>query len=112
MDVSIQSCHKNKVLQNILEHQFILYFLLVKDFEEGEVRGPLEKNTFELLSAVKKLNLKLEHLNFTFYLDYSQGPPKLRPFDSEKFLESVEHSGPQLTCGIKGDWESLYRYSF
>ncbi|GFO44537.1 sarcolemmal membrane-associated protein [Plakobranchus ocellatus] len=41
-----------------------------------------------------------------------KGPPKLRPFDSEKFLESVEHSGPQLTCGIKGDWESLYRRFF
>ncbi|RUS83833.1 hypothetical protein EGW08_008414 [Elysia chlorotica] len=41
-----------------------------------------------------------------------KGPPKLRPFDSEKFLESVEHSGPQLTSGIKGDWESLYRRFF
>ncbi|CAL1527157.1 unnamed protein product [Lymnaea stagnalis] len=41
-----------------------------------------------------------------------KGPPRLRPFDPEKFLETVEHSGPQLTCGIKGDWESLYRRFF
>ncbi|XP_012944866.1 protein DENND6B isoform X3 [Aplysia californica] len=41
-----------------------------------------------------------------------KGPPKLRPFESEKFLETVEHSGPQLTCGIKGDWESLYKRFF
>ncbi|KAH9508011.1 Protein dennd6a [Bulinus truncatus] len=41
-----------------------------------------------------------------------KGPPKLRPFDSEKFLETIEHSGPQLTSGIKGDWEALYRRFF
>ena len=39
----------------------------------------------------------------------SQGPPRLRPFDTEEFLHTVEHSGPQLTSGIKGDWEGLYR---
>ncbi|KAL3851740.1 hypothetical protein ACJMK2_015454 [Sinanodonta woodiana] len=41
-----------------------------------------------------------------------KGPPRLRPFDPEEFLKSVEHSGPQLTSGIKGDWEGLYRRFF
>ncbi|BFZ08313.1 hypothetical protein BsWGS_11351 [Bradybaena similaris] len=41
-----------------------------------------------------------------------KGPPKLRPFDTDKFIETLEHSGPQLTSGIKGDWESLYRRFF
>ncbi|XP_059167731.1 protein DENND6A-like isoform X2 [Physella acuta] len=41
-----------------------------------------------------------------------KGSPRLGPFDSDKFLETVEHSGPQLTSGIKGDWESLYRRFF
>ncbi|KAL8583447.1 hypothetical protein ACOMHN_044806 [Nucella lapillus] len=41
-----------------------------------------------------------------------KGPPRLRPFDTEEFLHTVEHSGPQLTSGIKGDWEGLYRRYF
>ncbi|KAK3609536.1 hypothetical protein CHS0354_007340 [Potamilus streckersoni] len=41
-----------------------------------------------------------------------KGPPRLRPFDPEEFLKSVDHSGPQLTSGIKGDWEGLYRRFF
>ncbi|KAI8782166.1 protein DENND6A-like isoform X1 [Biomphalaria glabrata] len=41
-----------------------------------------------------------------------KGPPKLRPFETEKFIETLEQSGPQLTSGIKGDWEALYRRFF
>ncbi|KAK7102863.1 hypothetical protein V1264_021024 [Littorina saxatilis] len=41
-----------------------------------------------------------------------KGPPRLRPFDADEFLHTVEHSGPQLTSGIKGDWEGLYRRFF
>ena len=41
-----------------------------------------------------------------------QGPPRLRQFDADEFLQTVEHSGPQLTSGIKGDWEGLYRRYF
>ncbi|KAJ8301413.1 hypothetical protein KUTeg_020400 [Tegillarca granosa] len=41
-----------------------------------------------------------------------KGPPRLRPFDPEEFLKSLEHSGPQLTSGIKGDWEGLYKKFF
>lgn len=39
-------------------------------------------------------------------------PPRLKAFDIEEFLRTVEHSGPQLTSGLKGDWESLYRRFF
>ena len=38
-----------------------------------------------------------------------KGPPRLKPFDAEDFLKTIEHSGPQLTSGLKGDWVGLYR---
>ncbi len=38
-----------------------------------------------------------------------KGAPRLRPFDVEEFLNTLEHSGPQLTSGLKGDWVGLYR---
>ncbi|KAL5014632.1 hypothetical protein ScPMuIL_008902 [Solemya velum] len=41
-----------------------------------------------------------------------KGPPRLRPFDPDEFLKTVEHSGPQLTSGLKGDWEGLYQRFF
>ncbi|XP_062610729.1 protein DENND6A-like, partial [Saccostrea cucullata] len=39
-------------------------------------------------------------------------PPSLSPFDTDEFLKTLERSGPQLTSGIKGDWEGLYRRFF
>lgn len=33
----------------------------------------------------------------------------MNPFKAEEFLASVEHCGPQLTTGVKGDWTGLYR---
>ncbi|XP_050414225.1 protein DENND6B isoform X2 [Patella vulgata] len=41
-----------------------------------------------------------------------KGPPRLRPFDPDEFLKTIEHSGPQLTPVAKGDWEGLYRRFF
>ena len=38
-----------------------------------------------------------------------RGPPTLRQFDVDEFVASIEHSGPQLTSGVKGDWVGLYR---
>ncbi|XP_014782482.2 protein DENND6A isoform X4 [Octopus bimaculoides] len=43
---------------------------------------------------------------------HKQAPPRLRPFDANEFLKTVEQSGPQLTSGIKGDWEGLYKRFF
>ncbi|XP_072829898.1 protein DENND6B isoform X2 [Vicugna pacos] len=39
-------------------------------------------------------------------------PPQIRPFRQDDFLRSLEHSGPQLTCMLKGDWLGLYRRFF
>ncbi|XP_054843673.1 protein DENND6B [Eublepharis macularius] len=41
-----------------------------------------------------------------------KNPPQIRPFHQEDFLKTLEHAGPQLTCGIKGDWIGLYRRFF
>jgi len=41
-----------------------------------------------------------------------KGPPRLKKFDVEEFLKTVEYSGPQLTSGLKGDWLGLYRKFF
>ena len=32
-----------------------------------------------------------------------RGAPTLRQFDVDEFVASIEHSGPQLTSGVKGD---------
>ncbi|XP_017904465.1 PREDICTED: protein DENND6B isoform X7 [Capra hircus] len=39
-------------------------------------------------------------------------PPQIRPFRQDDFLHSLERSGPQLTCVLKGDWLGLYRRFF
>uniref|UniRef100_A0A8C6EDR6 DENN domain containing 6B n=1 Tax=Moschus moschiferus TaxID=68415 RepID=A0A8C6EDR6_MOSMO len=39
-------------------------------------------------------------------------PPQIRPFRQDDFLRSLEHTGPQLTCVLKGDWLGLYRRFF
>lgn len=38
--------------------------------------------------------------------------PSLRPFNPDDFLATLELYGPQLTTGIRGDWEGLYRRFF
>lgn len=40
----------------------------------------------------------------------SQTPPQIRPFHQDDFLRSLECTGPQLTCVLKGDWLGLYRW--
>ncbi|XP_077862592.1 protein DENND6A-like [Saccoglossus kowalevskii] len=39
-------------------------------------------------------------------------PPRLKPFLPEEFIKTLEHSGPQLTSGLTGDWIGLYRRFF
>lgn len=41
-----------------------------------------------------------------------QAIPSLRPFNPDDFLATLELYGPQLTSGIRGDWEGLYRRFF
>lgn len=38
--------------------------------------------------------------------------PKVKPFNPDDFIKSLEACGPQLTSSIKGDWDSLYRRFF
>jgi len=35
--------------------------------------------------------------------------PKVREFDVEEFLSTLEVAGPHLTSSVKGDWIGLYR---
>ncbi|KAF1372033.1 hypothetical protein PFLUV_G00260130 [Perca fluviatilis] len=39
-------------------------------------------------------------------------PPQIRPFSQEDFMSTLDHTGPQLTSGLKGDWTGLYRKFF
>ena len=48
-------------------------------------------------------------MNVLFLFYDKQAVPGLSPFKAEEFLASVEHCGPQLTTGVKGDWAGLYR---
>ncbi|KAK6488200.1 protein DENND6B isoform X1 [Huso huso] len=41
-----------------------------------------------------------------------KNPPQIRPFSQEEFMRTLEHSGPQLTSVLKGDWIGLYRRFF
>ncbi|KAK1169125.1 protein DENND6B isoform X1 [Acipenser oxyrinchus oxyrinchus] len=41
-----------------------------------------------------------------------KNPPQIRPFSQEEFMGTLEHSGPQLTSVLKGDWIGLYRRFF
>lgn len=43
---------------------------------------------------------------------FFQAAPKPWPFNPDNFLASLEYAGPQLTCGIKGDWKGLYKQFF
>ncbi|CAF0837120.1 unnamed protein product [Adineta ricciae] len=36
-------------------------------------------------------------------------PPTIKDFDQEEFLKTLDHHGPQLTSGLKGDWKDLYK---
>uniref|UniRef100_A0A672Z6C7 UDENN domain-containing protein n=1 Tax=Sphaeramia orbicularis TaxID=375764 RepID=A0A672Z6C7_9TELE len=39
-------------------------------------------------------------------------PPQIRPFSQDEFMATLDHSGPQLTSVLKGDWMGLYRKFF
>ncbi|MGH0127621.1 UNVERIFIED_CONTAM: hypothetical protein FKN15_035261 [Acipenser sinensis] len=41
-----------------------------------------------------------------------KNPPQIRPFSQEEFMRTLEHSGPQLTSVLKGDWIGLYSRFF
>ena len=46
----------------------------------------------------------------SFFSFLFQRPPRLKSFDADEFITTLEHSGPQLTSRLKGNWVALYRY--
>ena len=43
------------------------------------------------------------------FFQANRKPPIIKEFDNEEFLKTIDQYGPQLTCGLKGDWKELYR---
>ena len=43
------------------------------------------------------------------YYQVNRKPPKIKEFDNEEFLKTLDQYGPQLTSGLKGDWKELYK---
>ncbi|XP_052780555.1 protein DENND6A-like isoform X2 [Mya arenaria] len=41
-----------------------------------------------------------------------KGPPSMSQFEADGFLRTLNQAGPQLTSGVKGEWEGLYRRFF
>ncbi|XP_014857589.1 PREDICTED: protein DENND6B isoform X1 [Poecilia mexicana] len=39
-------------------------------------------------------------------------PPQVRPFSQDEFISTLDHTGPQLTSMLRGDWMGLYRKFF
>nr|XP_046235664.1 protein DENND6B isoform X1 [Scatophagus argus] len=39
-------------------------------------------------------------------------PPQIRPFSQDEFMSTLDHTGPQLTSLLRGDWMGLYRKFF
>ncbi|XP_023205561.1 protein DENND6B isoform X2 [Xiphophorus maculatus] len=38
-------------------------------------------------------------------------PPQVRPFSQDEFISTLDHTGPQLTSMLRGDWMGLYSSS-
>uniref|UniRef100_A0A5F9CVN5 DENN domain containing 6B n=1 Tax=Oryctolagus cuniculus TaxID=9986 RepID=A0A5F9CVN5_RABIT len=90
------------------------------------LKGVQKKRPGDLQSALLRRHLLELTQSFIFPLEHYMAslmplqknitpwktPPQIRPFRQEDFLRSLEHSGPQLTCILKGDWLGLYRRFF
>ncbi|XP_070227494.1 protein DENND6B isoform X4 [Bos mutus] len=72
------------------------------------LKGLQKKRTSDVQTAV--LRRHLLELTQSFIIPLT--PPQIRPFRQDDFLQSLERSGPQLTCVLKGDWLGLYRRFF
>ncbi|GJQ68117.1 hypothetical protein Trydic_g10709 [Trypoxylus dichotomus] len=60
---------------------------------------PLERYIASLMPLFKNIS------------PYKAAPAPL-PFNPDDFFATLENAGPQLTCGIKGDWVGLYKRFF
>ncbi|XP_044796645.2 protein DENND6B isoform X3 [Bubalus bubalis] len=81
---------------------------LVLWLSPGDPQGLQKKRPSDVQTAV--LRRHLLELTQSFIIPLT--PPQIRPFCQDDFLQSLERSGPQLTCVLKGDWLGLYRRFF
>ncbi|XP_040199127.1 protein DENND6B isoform X1 [Rana temporaria] len=71
----------------------------------------LQKHLFELTQSFM---LPLERYIGSLMPHHSsitpwKNPPQVRPFQQEELMKMLEHTGPQFSSTIKGDWMGLYR---
>ncbi|MXQ95349.1 hypothetical protein E5288_WYG005152 [Bos mutus] len=99
---------------------------LVLWLSPGDPQGLQKKRTSDVQTAVLRRHLLELTQSFIIPLEHYMAslmplqkgivpwktPPQIRPFRQDDFLQSLERSGPQLTCVLKGDWLGLYRRFF
>ncbi|KAK6619936.1 hypothetical protein RUM44_006336 [Polyplax serrata] len=81
----------------------------------GEVQTALLKR--HLLELTQSFMIPLERYMATCMplqknISPYKAAPVPRPFNPDDFLSTLGTLGPQLTCGVKGDWPGLYRRFF
>ncbi|XP_032502210.1 protein DENND6B isoform X2 [Phocoena sinus] len=80
------------------------------------LRGLQKKRPSDVQTAVLRQHLLELTQSFIIPLEHYMAslmplPKSITPWKDD-FLRSLEHSGPQLTCLLKGDWLGLYRRFF
>ncbi|XP_075455368.1 protein DENND6B isoform X2 [Ascaphus truei] len=97
--------HKDKtVMKQLLKG-------LQKTLPSSTLSSILRRHLFELTQS---FILPVERYMGSLMPHYSsitawKNPPQVRPFQQEELMKTLEHTGPQLGSGIKGDWMGLYR---
>ncbi|XP_042367649.1 protein DENND6B isoform X2 [Plectropomus leopardus] len=72
------------------------------------LKGIQRKRPSEVQSAI--LRRHLLELTQSFIIPLT--PPQIRCFSQDEFMSTLDHTGPQLTSVLKGDWMGLYRKFF
>ncbi|XP_063304427.1 protein DENND6B [Pelobates fuscus] len=84
---------------------------LQKKLPSSTLSSLLRKHLFELTQS---FIIPLERYMGSLMPHHSsitpwKNPPQVRPFQQEELLKMLEHTGPQFSSAIKGDWMGLYR---
>ncbi|KAG8440124.1 hypothetical protein GDO86_006062 [Hymenochirus boettgeri] len=82
-----------------------------KKLPSAALSSILRKHLFELTQS---FILPLERYMGSLMPHHSsitpwKNPPQVRPFQQDELLKMLEHTGPQMTSPVKGDWMGLYR---
>ena len=101
-----------------LQKDRVILKKLLKGIESGrmpEVQNVILSKYFQELTQSFLIPLE-RYLTSLMPLQKNISPyralPLLAPFNPDDFLRTLDMSGPQLTTGIKGDWQQLYRKFF